>query len=186
MSSFPRRYRDSTFDNFVATEPSTRSALMIARSFAAESIRSLVFAGPTGSGKTHLAIAAAHARPARKLVDDDAMWCSVPELIVGLRSDMNRRDEDRRWDEEVEVLRRWHGAVVLDDLGQEKVSDWTGEVIYTIVNARYNELLPTIATTNLNQEALLSSPYWSVISRLSEDGEFVTIAAADHRFQVVK
>jgi DNA replication protein DnaC len=99
---------------------------------------------------------------------------------------MDRKLDDREWYEEVEHLRRWRGAVILDDLGQEKVSDWTGEVIYTIVNARYNELLPTIATTNLTDDQLAASPYWSVVSRLAEDGAFVQIVAPDHRFKAVK
>ncbi len=72
---------------------------------------------------------------------------------------------------------------LIDDLGREKVSDWTGETIYTLVNGRYERVLPTIVTTNLTGAELAASVYWPVISRLAEGGELVRIGAADYRLQ---
>lgn len=39
--------------------------------------------------------------------------------------------------------------LLLDDLGTEKLSEWTEEATYRIVNHRYNESLPLLITTNL-------------------------------------
>lgn len=201
----PLRFRDRTLDGYEAQNPSMTRALAVARRFASGELGSMVLAGPTGAGKTHLAAAAAAARwqgdratwlalptlndpvppwekPRRAAKEPPIPdWCSVPELVVGLRSDMNRDGEDRRWADQAEQLRGWPGVVVLDDLGREKVSDWTGEVVYTLVNGRYEALRPTIVTTNLTGAELAASPYWPVISRLAEDGELVRIEAEDHR-----
>jgi DNA replication protein DnaC len=201
----PLRFRGRTLDGYETRNASMVRALETARRFAAGELGSFVLAGPTGSGKTHLATAAAAARyehdyaawlalpvlnepippwekPRRETREPFApRWCSVPELIVGLRSDMDRDREDRGWAEEAEEMRRHPGIVVLDDLGREKVSDWTGEILYTLVNGRYEAMRPTIVTTNLTGAELAASPYWPVISRLAEDGDLVRIDAEDHR-----
>jgi DNA replication protein DnaC len=74
---------------------------------------------------------------------------------------------------------------VLDDLGREKVTDWTGEVVYTLVNGRYEAMLPTVVTTNLTRSDLAESAYWPAISRLAEDGALVAIEAEDRRLRRV-
>ena len=181
MTGFPKRYHDVSLDNYVATTPSEKAALQAARRFAEGDIGSLVLAGPVGCGKTHLAIAAARARKVKRPGWTDPEWCSVPELMVGLRHDFGRPADDREWEDLAAGLRTAKGVVVLDDLGQEKSSDWTGEIIYTLANGRYNDILPTIASTNLTQDQLAASPYWSVVSRLAQDGVLIRIVGADHR-----
>lgn len=200
----PLRFRERRLDAYQPVTTSAARALDAARRFVSGQLGSLVFAGPTGVGKTHLAVCAAADRFAIELdawnvlpiVNNPAPWekprkerreptppdwCSVPELIVGLRADMDRDREDRGWADRSDELARWKGTVILDDLGREKTSDWTGETIYTLVNGRYERMLPTIVTTNLTGAELAASPYWPVISRLAEGGELVRIEAADHR-----
>jgi DNA replication protein DnaC len=41
-------------------------------------------------------------------------------------------------------------VLVLDDWGTEKGSDWVSETMFTVLNARYNERLATVITTNLS------------------------------------
>ena len=110
-------------------------------------------------------------------------WQNVVDLIVGLREDFGRKEEDRTMEFRPGDLRKHRGVVILDDLGREKVSDWTGETVYGIVNHRYERILPTIVTTNLTGAELAASPYWPAISRLAEDGALVRIEAPDHRLR---
>lgn len=114
----------------------------------------------------------------------DARWLNVPLAITDLRGEMGRRftDEDHEpMVDELAYLRKSTGALILDDLGREKVSDWTGEAIYVLVNARYEAMLPTLVTTNLSPDELRASGYWPAISRLAEGGALVTIDGPDHR-----
>jgi DNA replication protein DnaC len=110
-------------------------------------------------------------------------WCSIPELIVGLRADMDRERGARTWSDRLDYLAACVGTVVLDDLGREKVSDWTGEAVYVLVNGRYERKLPTIVTTNLLGPDMATSPYWPVISRLAEDGALVRLDGSDYRLR---
>lgn len=44
--------------------------------------------------------------------------------------------------------------LVLDDIGAEMATDWAYLTLYLIVDNRYNEMLPTIFTSNLSMETL--------------------------------
>jgi DNA replication protein DnaC len=83
-------------------------------------------------------------------------------------------------------LRGHEGLVVLDDIGRERISEWTGELLYTVVNDRYEFRLPTIATSNLSAQELVAAGYWPAISRLAQDGALVEIKAPDFRLRGTK
>jgi DNA replication protein DnaC len=212
--SAPLRFRDRRLDTYQPTTTTARAALDAARRFANGGHRYLVLTGPTGVGKTHLAAGAAALRhevddsvwlaspeyaahrtrveaaaPWERIRPPRATpavpdWQNVVDLIVGLREDMGRPMDDKEWEFRPGELRNHPGVVVLDDLGREKVSDWTGETVYGIVNHRYEAMLPTIVTTNLTGAELAASPYWPAISRLAEDGALIRIEAPDHRLRV--
>jgi DNA replication protein DnaC len=110
-------------------------------------------------------------------------WLNVPTMLIGLRSEMG--DEERPWRGTVASARSNPELVVLDDIGREKASDWTSEVLYELVNARYEAMLPTMATSNLTGEELVAAGYWPIVSRLAEGGRLVTVEAADHRLRRV-
>ena len=205
---FPARFADCTLDNYAPGTLSQAEALAQARRLADGEITSLVLVGPPGVGKSHLAAAVVHSIRAdleseyvvaREAASDrmgrgeqgvrwphipsDPIWENVADLIVALRMEMDRPHEDR--DASAAIIRasRHPALVVLDDLGREKASDWTGEIIYSLVNGRYENRLPTLATSNLAPSELAASPYWPVISRLAEDGQLVKITGADHRMR---
>ncbi len=206
----PERYRDATLESYVASTPSQRKALDAARAVADESAKTAVFVGPPGVGKSHLAAAVCHARAAavfgpynaavteynqkldageyvspidkpRQPIRLDPQWVNVPSLVVDLKAEMNLdKQEMTTW---MRSLRGHEGLVVLDDIGRERISEWTGELLYTVVNDRYEFRLPTIATSNLSAQELVAAGYWPAISRLAQDGALVHIEGADQRLQ---
>lgn len=199
----PARFAGRTLDDYVPGTPSQATALEAARKLSSAEYRSLVLVGPPGVGKSHLAAgivneiidglttdyqrrkAEADAMPIDKYRHPEIpltpMWTNVADLIVGLRMEMNAPADDRDAERAVRILRRHPALVVLDDLGREKASDWTGEIVYALVNSRYENRLPTLVTSNLSPGDLAASPYWPVISRLAEDGELVKIDGPDAR-----
>jgi len=111
----------------------------------------LLFLGALGVGKTHAALAAARARWDRG--DDVTFWPTV-ELFDALRPDGGATVADLTG---VDLL-------ILDDLGVEKPSDWTSERLYAVVNRRWMNRLPIIATSNLEPAGLagvLGGRTWS-------------------------
>lgn len=192
----PLRFREATVDGYEPTTGSQRLARKAALNVIDGLTRNLVLIGPPGVGKTHLAAAIIATRSQREwdawnLASEGAervptvppapAWANVADLIVRLRMEMDLPPDDREGRDLAYRLRTCKGYVVLDDLGREKVTDWTGELVYSVVNARYESRLPTIVTSNLTPDDLTTSPYWPAISRLAEDGALVRISAADHR-----
>ena len=109
-------------------------------------------------------------------------WINVPDLTAALKDQFRDRDPDEpRMRVNVEGLRAHRGLLVLDDLGRERISEWTGETIYRLINHRYERFLPTIATTNMDAKALAEAGYWPAISRLSSDGGVFAVEGPDGR-----
>lgn len=104
----------------------------------------LVLTGPVGSGKTHQAYGAlrriAESGPAKF----EMISITAPDMYGLLRPGGSERGSEN----ELKRLARIQ-LFLLDDLGTEKLSEFTEEATYRIVNARYNAALPTIITTNL-------------------------------------
>jgi DNA replication protein DnaC len=131
----------------------------------------LVIRGAVGVGKTHLAVAAYRAVVAGGIVP--AVAVSVPALLDGLRPGR----------EPVEDLRACEDArlLLLDDLAAERVTDWTSETLYRLIDARYARRLPTIVTTNASGQQIREGLGERVASRLNGLGRFVTLDGPDRR-----
>ena len=116
----------------------------------------LYISGPSGTGKTHMATAVFRELLASAVClarSDDmygtvsAAWLSVPELLMELRGTFG----DNAAKTEGQILAKYSRVrlLLLDDLGAEKASDWTGQSVYALLSKRLNYLQPTIVTSNL-------------------------------------
>lgn len=108
--------------------------------------RVLVFHGPTGTGKTHFAVAiAVHLATAVRV---DARYARFPDVVRELRAGPDVEPADR----ELSVLERYraYGLLVLDDLQAAAVEDLgeTAPHLFDIVETRYDFGRPTVLITN--------------------------------------
>ena len=124
----------------------------------------LVLAGPTGTGKTHLALAIGW-----EWFEDgfNVLFTRVDDLVDWLRQGY----EDGTYHKRLESVRRRH-LLILDDLGTEQAKDWAGERLDRIVDWRYINRLPLVVTTNAFSEDLAER----VASRLGDKTCSVTVA----------
>lgn len=207
LLTIPARHGGCTIDGYDGTiSPSAAQAKAAASDYLDARLGAddkgpflgLVLVGAPGAGKTHLAaaifeaerVAIQQAFEAYRASGDrrprtfrTPRWVNVPAAMVDLRREMGR--DEQPFTDALHELRSRDSTVVLDDLGREKVSDWTAEVLYVLVNDRYEACLPTIVTTNLSRDELVTSGYWPAISRLAEDGRIVEVKAPDRRLRRV-
>ncbi len=142
----PRAYEGDTFADYAVTA-ANRDAVDAAHMMVADEIKGLFLHGEKGTGKTKLAAIIANER-AR--AGKPVLFASVPDLMADIRAsfDGGKTAETVRAVKETPFL-------VLDDLGAEKMSEWVGEQLFCIVNHRYNEMLPTVVTSNYNPTQII-------------------------------
>ena len=93
---------------------------------------------------------------------------------------------------EYEVLKAYKEVdlLIIDDLGKEQCTDWSMSTLYSILNDRYEDMKPTIVTTNYNADGLVKAlapkgyddtKIVAIISRLREVSTVMTMAWGDAR-----
>ncbi len=142
---------DRTFETFQTRHVKSRQArnqlrkaLRIAQEYARHPQGWLVFLGPSGTGKTHLAAAIAHER---QRMGDNPLLVFMPDLLDHLRATF-RPDSPVTYDQKFEMLRATP-LLILDDVGRQATSPWAREKLYQLLNYRYVARKPTIITTTL-------------------------------------
>jgi DNA replication protein DnaC len=109
----------------------------------------LFLSGRPGTGRTHLSVAAV--KRAQEL-GSPAKFAYVSYLISELRALM--APDAERSPEEWQRLYQSFPLLALDDLGVQRPTPFADEELDHLIDARYIQRLPTIITTNLNQEKL--------------------------------
>jgi DNA replication protein DnaC len=192
-AEIPARYRDDNFANFDEQTPALVSAKRIAREFVdsypvVES--GLLFVGPAGRGKTHLACAILSELVVTKGVS--ALYADFSDLLLRIQTSF-RPDADTSKES---VLTPYADAelLVLDELGASKPHAWVLDVLYNLLNTRYNRKRITIATSNFEDEPDAASGErekledrigYRLRSRLYEMCTLVPLRGKDYRKEVL-
>ncbi|MGW2087564.1 ATP-binding protein [Streptomyces sp. NPDC001880] len=136
--------------------------------------RSLLIVGTTGTGKTHQAYGAV-----RSLITIGVRLRWKATTAADLYADLRPRPGHDGERELVDMARC--PLLIIDDLGAAKSSEWTEEITMRLINRRYNEMLPTLVTTNLGMADLRQHIGDRVASRLTEMTDKVILDGPDRR-----
>lgn len=186
QSGIGRRFMMRTFDNFVCeTEDQTKCyeiALEYAEHFEqhAASGTGIFFAGKVGTGKTHLAAAIALY----------LMNKGTPVIFrtgIDMFADIRKAYSGDVSESAILGTYKTVDLLIIDDLGKEKMTEWAASMLFGIINARYENMLPTIITTNIGTAGLEKSfgedttRAQAIISRLQETSIDVPMKWGDYR-----
>ncbi len=161
----PARFRDCTFDTYPVREE-TRPILDAVRlwchgpvtdhldeqeanavwdEYRAGHKQSVLLHGPFGTGKTGLAVSCLRWWAG---LGERMLFFTVPSLLDAIRATYSPGAQA----DEREVIEAVKTApfLVLDDIGAERVTDWVAEKLFTVINHRHDEDLPTVFTSNLD------------------------------------
>lgn len=163
-SNIPPNYERTSLDTFQIPQenPIARAGLgkvlmqvrSFVREFPAPGRPGLLLVGETGTGKTHLAVAALKAVMDR---GHEGLFFDFQNLLDRIRSgyDAASGTSDR------EAYRSALDAdvLLLDDLGSHRITEWVEDTVTSIITYRCNHQKPLIATTNLDVEDTGSVSY---------------------------
>jgi DNA replication protein DnaC len=142
--------------------------------------RGMYVYGPVGTGKTHALYALA------KLIRANGYEVkvkNVPDWLDSLRSNYERSNSEQEIKDEL----RDECVLILDDLGSEKQTEWTNEIMYRLVNNRYEQIRPTIFSGNLDLEEVAQKYGDRIASRIFEmvggDRGIINIGGEDRRLK---
>ena len=154
----PRRYASCEFGSFYDLNASLEAARARTQAFVRDyTVRKLreegefglLFLGPPGVGKTHLAVAAL-----RLLILEhgiSGVYIDFRDLIKSLQASFDPVSETT----ESEIMKPLFQAevLVLDDLGVCRMTEWARDTVGHIINTRYNDRRVTMITTNLEDDS---------------------------------
>lgn len=203
MYFLPLKFRNFSFETFKGSDEIKKILLKYSDSFVRDiqyiNGRSLfdsgllqypgsvLFLGKTGCGKTHLAISIVRELIKRNAIHD-VCFITAPELLLEIRATFKpsaRKFNDSgqcEADTESDVLDKYSNCelLVLDDLGAEKVSDFTIQSLYLVIDRRNRNLKPTLVTTNLSLEEIETLIDARMASRLA-DMKVIKLNLPDYR-----
>lgn len=187
-ASIPKRHEACSFSNYQPARNNQsqmhafKQAFSLVREFPAAD-RGLLFAGPVGVGKTHLAVATL-----RGLMEKGAncLFCEYGSLLREIQESYNPVSRTTEGSVLAPVYRA--EVLVLDELGVSKPTDWALDTLAQIIGKRYNDKKLTIFTTNylderhgVSEETLQERIGVRLRSRLFEMCRTVLVDGDDYR-----
>jgi DNA replication protein DnaC len=170
-SGIPKRFLSRTFSNYQAETAAKQRVLKLVSVYARrfddtlENGTSLMLCGRPGTGKTHLAAAAANEILARQ---HSVVFMTVVAAVRQVKDTYRRESEIT----EAQAIERFvePDLLILDEVGVQLGTDTEKLILFEILNGRYENLRPSILLTNLKREELARYVGERIMDRLQEGG----------------
>src|SRR5437868_1698973 len=148
-AAIPKKYAACTLDNYV-TPPDNpflqmahvKASGYVDQYFTQATPKGLLFQGPPGLGKTHLAVGII-----RRLIE----LKSIPCFFCNFAAELQRIRDSMSTSKTLVLPRHVYDAevLILDDFGVQRWSGWVQDQMSNVLSNRYDNGRATIITTNL-------------------------------------
>jgi len=181
----PQLYHGKTLKNFIGFESEVEKSLS-----AVLDGLSLFLTGSVGTGKTHLAVALMMEWGKKFIVQDDSLipYGKKPYPLFLSSSEFFLQLKDTFGDSKVseqDIIQQYDRSplLVIDDIGSEKISDWSRQMFYVLIDRRYRNQKQTIITSNLNLKQISELIDDRISSRIVGMGKVVELVGEDYRLK---
>lgn len=136
-TGIPRRYLDASVDDLFLAAWSESPGV------------GLLLQGDIGRGKTYAACAIM-LMMLRNGKIRNGLFVTCDGLFNGIKAEFGKKDQGSLLARACKT-----DLLVLDDMGKERLTEWSQPILFQVINDRSNELLPTIVTTNYSGRELI-------------------------------
>jgi DNA replication protein DnaC len=141
------RFYDATWENWKAETQEQKKVLEKVKQAWK---KNLFIVGGNGAGKTHLAMC---------LTKDGATYCFAPELFRAVRENLNIEQETI---DEYGTCK----LLILDEAGRQKGTDFERNLLFEIIDKRWNNMLPTTIIGNIDKREFADLYGSAIVDRL--------------------
>lgn len=154
--------------------------------------------GPVGTGKTHLISAIAkeyvfryakHSDGSNDNFNPDAIgsepklpiFITLPEFLFELKQSYDNKTTDT----EDYLLKKYSSCdvLLLDDLGAEKSSEWSIQILFLLIDRRYSQMKKTFISSNLSLKEISEQLDDRIASRINQMCDVLKLTGKDKRVQ---
>jgi DNA replication protein DnaC len=107
-------------------------------------------------------------------------FINTTDLLFKFKASYIHRSDET----ETELIEKYSKAklLILDDFGIDKITDWSFQMLYVLINNRYENMLPTIFTSNHDLDEMTAKLGDNrITSRIQESCEIVKMDGKNYR-----
>ena len=188
QAGIPDRFQGRTLDTFAAENDGQQQALAFAQDYAdnfdqvLETGRSALFVGKPGTGKTHLACGIA-----LQVMNEQGRTVFFTTVMRAIRriKDTWAKGSHESESQAIAAL-VFPDLLILDEVGVQFGSDFEKNILFDVLNERYEKRRPTILMSNLPAGDVTAYLGERVVDRIREDGgKLVPFTWESHRAKKV-
>lgn len=178
-AGIPERFTGCTLDNWIAEAPAQVQALAACSGFVeafGENFavgRSAMLLGTVGTGKTHLGAAMLQA-VIREHAHDGlrGLYATAGSIIRDVKATFGNRGRTES-DVYADLIRP--DLLVIDEVGVQHGTDFERQVLFEVINGRYEKVKPTIVVSNLGVTELRQCLGDRAVDRLRDKSGIVVV-----------
>jgi DNA replication protein DnaC len=170
-AGIPERFSDRTLESYSASTEGQKLALTFAKEFAdnfdvvLKTGRSAIFCGMPGTGKTHLSVGIGLAVMAAR---NRVLFITVQKMMRKIKESWG---QDAEFNESQVIASMVDPELlIIDEVGVQFGSEFEKNIMFEILNSRYENRLPTLILSNLPADKIKAFLGERVFDRLREDG----------------
>ncbi|MCB6184267.1 ATP-binding protein [Leeia sp. TBRC 13508] len=172
QAGIPARFQDRSFANYRVTCQGQQIAFDFAKRYAETFLddayvtgRSAIFSGAVGTGKTHLAAAIGMALLS---ANRTVLYTSVLRMTRLFKQTWERGSQSSGAD--VVSMFASCDLLILDEVGVQFGSETERNILFDVLNERYENRRPFILLSNLDRKGIQECIGYRVYDRIKEDG----------------
>lgn len=179
-SMIPPRFQNKTIESYETPEMWQAKARATIQNYIdnldenLEKGRNVILIGGVGTGKTHLSIGLLKA-----VIENGGigMFITASDLFMNIRDTWTRSSEISTLDRVQQFVDL--DLLVIDEIGVQRGTDNEREILFSIINSRYNNLKPTVLLSNLSLKEVRAYIGERTFDRLKEDGGQIIVLNGD-------